>query len=167
MANLTLFRPANGQISTYDSPGSGSILLDFPAGGATLAREGEGLTFTFDDGSKINLEGFYTTYSSENVPEFLVDGQAFSGKDFFTALGHGELMPAAGPPNAERSAPHNEFADASLASGVEHLDGLDWQMQSAAPGVDTLATENLLVRDDSIQGPGAPESGGSGWGDSV
>ncbi len=162
MANLTLFRPANGQISTYDSPGSGSILLDFPAGGATLAREGEGLTFTFDDGSKINLEGFYTTYSSENVPEFLVDGQAFSGKDFFTALGHGELMPAAGPPNAERSAPHNEFADASLASGVEHLDGLDWQMQSAAPGVDTLATENLLVRDDSIQGPGAPESGGGG-----
>ena len=162
MANLTLSRPENGQINTFDSSGNGQILLNFLPAEATLAREGEDLTFTFDDGSKINLEGFYSTHSSENVPEFQVDGQTLSGKDFFMALGQDDLMPAAGPPSSERSAPYNEFADSSLASGVDHLGGLDWQMQSEAPVVDTLMPENLLVRGGGGQGPGAPAGGGGG-----
>ena len=97
MANLNLFRPSSGQHSVFHSTGNEAVILNFPAGEATLGREGEALTFTFDDGGTLALEGFYTTYTSSNVPGFLVDGQALSGKEFFAALGHDDLMPAAGP----------------------------------------------------------------------
>ncbi|MDD4701298.1 MAG: hypothetical protein PHI96_03675 [Desulfovibrio sp.] len=160
MADLILTRPLGGQQTVVNNVAEGSIVLDFPATDATLGREGNALTFTFEGGAKINLEGFYSDYSSENTPNFLVDGQAIAGKDFFSALGQDDLMPAAGPASVDRSSHYVEHADSSLETGVNHLDGLDWQMQNAVAVGDTLATENLFVRGDSDQA-GGPGGGGT------
>ena len=102
MANIHLTRPKFGQQTTITNAAEDSIVLDFPTTDATLGREGDALTFTFEDGAKIRLDGFYTDYTSENTPDFIVDGQMVSGKDFFSALGQDDLMPAAGPTAATR-----------------------------------------------------------------
>lgn len=164
MANLNLFRPSSGQHSVFHSTGNEAVILNFPAGEATLGREGEALTFTFDDGGTLALEGFYTTYTSSNVPEFLVDGQALSGKEFFAALGHDDLMPAAGPAGVERGARYNEFAESSLAEGVDHLDGLDWQMQPLFASETEFPAEGLLAASGGggdTPGPGPDPDGGT------
>ena len=132
MANIHLTRPKFGQQTTITNAAEDSIVLDFPTTDATLGREGDALTFTFEDGAKIRLDGFYTDYTSENTPDFIVDGQMVSGKDFFSALGQDDLMPAAGPTAATRNAHYTEHADSSLDSGIDHLGGLDWSMQTAS-----------------------------------
>lgn len=152
MADLFLTRPQGGQQTTVANIAEQRIVLDFPAADATLARDGNALTFTFEGGAKISLEGFYSNYTSANTPDFLVDGQAVSGKDFFSALGQDDLMPAAGPTSGERSSHYEEHADSSLDTGIDHLGGLDWSMQAAGVAADTLATDGLLARDGS--GPG-------------
>lgn len=162
MANFHLTRPQFGQQTTIANTSEDRIVLDFPATESTVGREGNALTFTFEDGAKITLDGFYTDYTSENTPEFIVDGQMVSGKDFFSALGQDDLMPAAGPTTATRNAHYTEHADSSLDSGIDHLGGLDWSMQTASVVQDTLAMDSQLVRDDGGQGPDAPGTGGGG-----
>ncbi|MFT4301506.1 MAG: hypothetical protein QM579_07115, partial [Desulfovibrio sp.] len=146
MADLILNRPQSGQQAVVGNVAEGRIVLDFPAADATLARDGNALTFTFEGGAKISLDGFYSDYTSANTPDFLVDGQEVSGKDFFSALGQDDLMPAAGPSSAERSSHYAEHADSSLDAGIDHLGGLDWGMQTAGVAADTLATDGLLAR---------------------
>lgn len=164
MANIHLTRPQFGQQTAITNAAEDSIVLDFPTTDATLGREGDALTFTFEDGAKIRLDGFYTDYTSENTPDFIVDGQMVSGKDFFSALGQDDLMPAAGPTAATRNAHYTEHADSSLDSGIDHLGGLDWSMQTASVAQDTLATDSQLGRDDGGQGPEVPGTGGGGGG---
>ncbi len=149
MADLVLTRPQGGQHTVLGNIAEDRIVLDFPATDATLARDGNALTFTFEGGAKISLDGFYSEYTSENTPDFLVEGQAVSGKDFFSALGQDDLMPAAGPTSAERSSHYAEHADSSLDAGIDHLGGLDWGMQTAGVAADTLAADGLLARDGS------------------
>ncbi len=149
MADLVLTRPQGGQQTVVGNIAEGRIVLDFPAADATLARDGNALTFTFEGGAKISLDGFYSDYTSANTPDFLVEGQAVSGKDFFSALGQDDLMPAAGPTSAERSSHYAEHADSSLDAGIDHLGGLDWGMQTAGVAADTLAADGLLARDGS------------------
>ncbi len=164
MADVILTRPQSGQQTVVGNGGEQRIVLDFPATDASLAREGDALTFTFEGGEKISLDGFYSDYTSENMPDFLVEGLTVSGKDFFTALGHDDLMPAAGPAGAERSAPYNEFADSSLASGVDHLDGLDWQMQTLNAAESEFPADGLLTISDGAGGGAGAGAGGGGGG---
>ena len=95
MANIHLTRPQFGQQTTIANSSEDRIVLDFPATESTVGREGNALTFTFEDGAKISLDGFYTDYTSENTPDFIVDGQMVSGKDFFSALGQDDRNPPA------------------------------------------------------------------------
>lgn len=73
------------------------------------------------------MTGFYTTYNSEEMPDFEVDGTTISGADFFTAMNEPDLMPAAGPATVTVAdgARYHEYANSSLLGGIDHLGGLD------------------------------------------
>lgn len=125
MANTVLSRPATGGHISIPAETGATIVLDFIATQSTLERSNDNLVFRFDDGADVVIENFYTTFGQQDIPQFEVDGQLVSGADFFNAFGP-DLIPAAGPDAAsQRSARYNENADSDLASGVDHLDGLD------------------------------------------
>lgn len=128
MANLMLNKPTAGQQAILtDFAEDDRLVLGFSPSDATMERTGDNLVFTFDDGSTLVLQDFYTAYTGETVPDFEVDGAELSGEDFFAAL-NSDLMPAAGPAagaNAARNARYNEYSDANLLNGVDRLGGLD------------------------------------------
>ena len=127
MADIRLAKPAAGTTQTVPSAPNGRFIFDFPADAATLTRNGDDLVLTFEDGSSIQLQGFYTTYSKEEMPSFQVEGVEISGQDFFAALGE-DLMPAAGPAagsSASRSGRYNEYGGSDLLDGLDHLGRLD------------------------------------------
>ena len=127
MADIRLAKPAAGTTQTIPSAPDGRFVFDFPADAATLTRSGDNLVLTFEDGASIQLQGFYTTYSKEEMPSFQVDGVEISGQDFFAALGE-DLMPAAGPAagsSAARGGRYNEYGGSDLLDGIDHLGRLD------------------------------------------
>ena len=127
MADIRLAKPAAGTTQTVPSAPNGRFIFDFPADAATLTRNGDDLVLTFEDGSSIRLQGFYTTYSKEEMPSFQVEGVEISGQDFFAALGE-DLMPAAGPAagsSASRGGRYNEYGGSDLLDGIDHLGRLD------------------------------------------
>ncbi|WP_308621801.1 hypothetical protein [uncultured Desulfovibrio sp.] len=147
MADIRLAKPAAGAAETVPCAPEARFVFDFPATDATLARDGDNLAIQFEDGSRLNLEGFYTEYNEENLPSFSIDGTEVAAADFFAAMNEPDLMPAAGPgagtPTGGR---FHEWGDASLADGLEHLDGLD------------LSTGRAFTFDDTLNAVGgAPE----------
>ncbi|MDY5429581.1 VCBS domain-containing protein, partial [Desulfovibrio sp.] len=127
MADIRLAKPVAGTTQTVSSAPDGRFIFDFPADAATLTRNGDDLVLSFEDGSSIQLQGFYTTYSKEEMPSFQVDGVEISGQDFFAALGE-DLMPAAGPAasnSASRGGRYNEYGGSDLLDGIDHLGRLD------------------------------------------
>ena len=127
MADIRLAKPVAGTTQTVPSAPDGRFIFDFPADAATLTRNGDDLVLSFEDGSSIQLQGFYTTYSKEEMPSFQVEGVEISGEDFFAALGE-DLMPAAGPANANnasRDGRYNEYGNSDLLDGIDHLGRLD------------------------------------------
>ena len=127
MADIRLAKPVAGTTQTVPSAPDGRFIFDFPADAATLTRSGDNLVLTFEDGASIQLQGFYTTYSKEEMPSFQVEGVEISGQDFFAALGE-DLMPAAGPAagsSASRSGRYNEYGGNDLLDGLDHLGRLD------------------------------------------
>mgnify|MGYP002535732473 CR=1 FL=1 len=127
MADIRLAKPAAGTTQTVPSAPDGRFIFDFPADAATLTRNGDDLVLTFEDGAAIQLQGFYTTYSKEEMPSFQMDGVEISGQDFFAALDE-DLMPAAGPASgssAARGGRYNEYGGSDLLDGLDHLGRLD------------------------------------------
>ena len=127
MADIRLAKPAAGTTQTVPSAPDGRFIFDFPADAATLTRNGDDLVLSFEDGASIQLQGFYTTYSKEEMPSFQVEGVEISGQDFFAALGE-DLMPAAGPAassSASRGGRYNEYGGSDLLDGIDHLGRLD------------------------------------------
>ena len=127
MADIRLAKPVAGTTQTVPSAPDGRFIFDFPADAATLTRNGDDLVLSFEDGSSIRLQGFYTTYSKEEMPSFQVEGVEISGQDFFAALGEA-LMPAAGPAagsSASRGGRYNEYGGSDLLDGIDHLGRLD------------------------------------------
>ena len=135
MADLTLRHPANGANQVIPSEKFDHIAFDFPSDSVVLSKEGKDLLLSFEDGSRITLTDFYTTFSKESIPDFIVDGTSVSGSEFFAALNEPDLMPAAGPAVAASNADggrFHEYTDASLMDGVERLGGLDLGLNRAA-----------------------------------
>ena len=135
MADLTLRHPANGANQVIPSEKFDHIAFDFPSDSVVLSKEGSDLLLSFEDGSRITLTDFYTTFSKDSIPDFIVDGTSVSGSEFFAALNEPDLMPAAGPAVAASNADggrFHEYTDASLMDGVERLGGLDLGLNRAA-----------------------------------
>ncbi|MBR2609801.1 MAG: calcium-binding protein, partial [Desulfovibrio sp.] len=147
MADIRLAKPAAGTTQTIPSAPDGRFIFDFPADAATLTRNGDDLVLTFEDGSSIQLQGFYTTYSKEEMPSFQVEGVEISGQDFFAALGE-DLMPAAGPAasSASRSGRYNEYGGSDLLDGIDHLGRLDIGFD----GGTSFETDRVAVGEGSV-----------------
>ena len=142
MNTIILAHPTAGQHTTVKATPGSRLSMDFVLEEATVERQGENLVFVFDDGSSILIEDFYVDFTGENLPEFEVGGQILSGSDFFAALGP-DLTPAAGP-EAARSARYNEMGNADLASGIDHLDGLDMSIPGSAVSMESQLAAPLM-----------------------
>ncbi len=70
----------------------------FDSRAAIFEKSDVNLVIAFDNGSLLILENFYSVYSSELLPEFVIDGKNLAGGEFFASL-DSNLMPAAGPVN--------------------------------------------------------------------
>lgn len=158
MADIRLAKPAAGTTQTVPSAPDGRFIFDFPADAATLTRNGDDLVLSFEDGSSIQLQGFYTTYSKDEMPSFQVEGVEISGQDFFAALGE-DLMPAAGPAassSASRGGRYNEYGGSDLLDGIDHLGrldiGFDGGTQLATGTVEPSAPEVDIDYDVTITG---------------
>lgn len=79
------------------------------------------LSSLLNDGKSITLSDFYVNYTSENLPDFFIEGTLIDGEAFFAALGD-ELQPAAGSA-ASMDASGGDSVNA-LADGLEDLDVL-------------------------------------------
>ncbi len=165
MRTITLSRPAASQQTLVAATPDTKITLNFPADQASLERAEDDLLFTFDDGSSIRIDNFYTEYNKDNAPDFEIDGQLISSADFFNSFGP-DLAPAAGPAaGSERSARYSQWSDSALMDGINHLDGLDSEFDSA--GVNSLNNVSSLGLIASVSpvgettlNPLAPEPGG-------
>ena len=157
---ISLTKPQANIQSVFTPQGNDVIVLDFATSDATLARVDDNLTFTFEDGSKIVLNGFYNTYNSENMPTFDVDGAIIDGETFFAALDATDLMPAAGPTQqAVEGSSFNEFANADLIDGVDALSGLTLGNAGAGNGASQLAGAGAatVAAAGAVAGVTAPE----------
>ena len=128
MADIILNKPEAGTQAVFEAAGDSRIDLNFPTDQATLERSGNDLIFRFDDGSTVVLRDFYTAYTKDSMPDFVLEGTPIAGEQFFTALNEPDLMPAAGPAANAASADggrFREYADDALINGVNRLDGLD------------------------------------------
>ena len=126
MPDVRLVKPAVGVPQNIVCEPQSRFIFDFPMDAATLSRVDDHLVLTFDDGSTIRLENFYTAYSGENMPSFSVDGAEISGQDFFTAMNEPDLMPAAGPTaQVADGAGFREYENMALLDGLDRLGGLD------------------------------------------
>ncbi|MBP3730623.1 MAG: hypothetical protein J6I40_04035, partial [Mailhella sp.] len=97
MADLHLARPVAGAIQNISSSPDTRFVFDFATDESTMSKSGEDLVFSFGDGSKVILQNFYSTYNSESLPSFAMQGVDVAAADFFAALKQEDLMPAAGP----------------------------------------------------------------------
>lgn len=126
MADIILAKPEAGTRSVVQSVENARIQLNFMTGDALLERSGDDLVFSFEDGSIIVIQDFYTAYTRESVPDFILDGAQIAGADFFAALNLDELMPAAGPAaSTAEGGRFHEYANTELIDGLDRLDGLD------------------------------------------
>ena len=128
MADIILNKPEAGTQAVFEAAGDSRIDLNFPTDQATLERSGNDLIFRFDDGGTVALRDFYTAYTKESIPDFVIEGTPIAGEQFFMALNEPDLMPAAGPAANASNADggrFREYTDATLIDGVNRLDGLD------------------------------------------
>ena len=142
MADIRLAKPVAGASQTVVCEPEARFIFDFPTDAATLSRSGDNLVITFEDGSTLQLENFYTAYSSENMPSFSVEGAEISGEDFFMAMNEPDLMPAAGPLRVVGSDGNgnrfHDFLNTALLEGLDRLGGLDigWGGGDVFPDID-------------------------------
>ena len=99
MADIILNKPEAGTQAVFEAAGDSRIDLNFPTDQATLERSGNDLIFRFDDGSTVVLRDFYTAYTKDSMPDFVIEGTPIAGEQFFTALNEPDLMPAAASAN--------------------------------------------------------------------
>ena len=130
MADIQLTKPAANQTQTVTSASDARFVLNFSTGDAKLSKSenGENLVMTFDDGAKIEVEGFYTTFNKDSLPTLQVGGADITGEQLAAVLGE-DLMPAAGPGARQAAMPaggrFRSFADADLNGGLDRLGGLE------------------------------------------
>ncbi len=154
---LVLRKPSEEQQITTTPPKDAVLVLDFDISGVTLTRvnahgrshdEGSSLLFTFNDDSKLLLTDFYTAYTKDNMPIFMVEGTLIDGADFFAALDE-ELMPAAGSgSDATGSGSVVGFLSTLIYdSGVSSLDGLEATLTASvtSPELKTHTTEGGTI----------------------
>ena len=129
-ANLIrLTQPGSGQtIVVPVDQANMRMALGFMPDPNAVEKNGQNLEFTFEDGGKIVLEGYYDHFQSKTLPVMVLDGgDELPGEDFLASLRE-DLLTAAGP-GAGAGAPGSgagEYADdpGALINGVDRLGDL-------------------------------------------
>ncbi len=139
MSDILVQKPQAGQVVTLAPQAEDRLVLEFNTNDALLTRAEDNLIFSFDDGSRIEMQDFYVAYTSENMPTFIIDNAVVDGQSFFAALGE-ELMPAAG----NQSSPQGSgtgvgLEGGSLLAGVDRLGRTDQERTSSEQDNDNLA----------------------------
>lgn len=141
MADTSISRPQAGQHIVLEQAAGNRLIFDFPTDQAMLDKVDNNLVLTFDDGSTVTLQDFYTAYTKDTLPEFVIDGQPVAGEQFFAALGE-DLMPAAGPAAGPAVAPGAgsgaAFGAVDFLGGLTRLGGLDIGFPMESDITDTL-----------------------------
>lgn len=127
-AETVLLAPVAGQDLRIDVVAGARYLLDFQTDTAALERSGEDLVFSFPDGARIVLAGFFAETPTGALPDFVLpEGETLSGHDFLAAIDP-DLLPAAGPGAGAGGASGGvgEYDDnaGNLIDGVDRLDPL-------------------------------------------
>ena len=119
---IQLLRPSAGQSVVVPVGPDAKLEFTFDQTAADLNKDGQNLEFTFADGSKLTLAGFYDHFGDNaQPPTLVVQGNELPGEAFLAALNNPDLMPAAGPAGGVLSS-GGGYGDAVL-SGVEGMDG--------------------------------------------
>jgi len=136
--NITLIRPGAGQSVTLQVGPDARLEFAFGQGEADLGKEGQNLVFTFPDGGKLVLEGFYDNFGDDAQPPVLiVDGAVLESEDFLAAQGDPDLMPATGPDAALIMMGHGLY-EAVMLGGVQGMNALG---KLGFDGMAPIATE--------------------------
>ena len=101
MADIRLVKPQANAVHNVSCATGNRFVLDFPSDAALFAKDGDDLVLSFEDGSSIRLQDFYTTYSKEEMPSFEMEGAEISGEGF------------------------NQYGNVELLQGIDRLGGLD------------------------------------------
>ena len=81
----TVFLDLSERSYSVDCASESRFVFNFPAGEAEVSRSGEDLVFLLENGISVTLEGFYSSYSAQNMPVFEVEGLEVAGEDFLAA----------------------------------------------------------------------------------
>ncbi len=148
MADILLQKPAAGQTTSLLPQSEDRLVFEFDSAEATLTRDGDNLVMSFEDGASVNLTDFYVSYTSENMPTFLIQGTEVDGESFFAALDE-ELMPAAGAGagTPQGSGSSVDTIAGSLLAGIDRLGRLDQEYPD--PGFEDEIPEGAGVVDNA------------------
>lgn len=145
MNAIMLNRPPAGQQKTIPAAIGDRFVINFSPDLISMDNANKDLAFHFDDGSSIRIVNFYQVYSEKTAPEFEVSGDVIPGKEFFRIFAP-DLLPAEGNEAAVREAHMGDYGNnADMASGVWHLDGLDYQSAMSQSPADITLEQPLLT----------------------
>jgi len=141
MPTTQVIRPEAGQTTTVRIDSDNMRLsLGFEPDPNAVAKNGQDLEFTFEDGGKVVLEGYYDHFASKTLPVMVLEsGDELEGEDFLASLRE-DLLTAAGP-GAGAGAPGGGAGDysddaGSLIDGIGRLGSLGtiyWGYDSEVP----------------------------------
>lgn len=147
---IRLTAPAADEIVTVQNATGLKLALDFAPDAATLDKTGQDLTFTFPDGGRIVVSGFFTQLEGGDIPVFVVEGQDLPGDSFLSAF-NAELLPAAGPGGgATGSGGVGDYTDdpGALVGSVDRLGTLD--PLPFARGIEPIPLTDAGLVDDGV-----------------
>ena len=156
MADIILNKPEAGTQAVFEAAGDSRIDLNFPTDQATLERSGNDLIFRFDDGSTVVLRDFYTAYTKDSMPDFVIEGTPIAGEQFFTALNEPDLMPAAGPAANAASATRGAACAATIPPTTRRPSASAARSASSNPACSPAAMNSTRASPPCPAGPPAP-----------
>ncbi len=133
MATLNLTTPVANQnnIIKIDNTYT-QIDFNFELSDVLFEKVDNNLELYFSESdSTIVLEDFYSVYSSDNMPEFLMAEGLISGEDFFAAL-DSSLMPAAGNENTTITNETHSRSDMNFENLSDSVDALDGNVEGGS-----------------------------------
>ncbi len=135
---LKLIQPSPGTTVTIPIDAENTLLgLGFAPDPNNVAQNGQDLEFSFEDGGKIVLQGYYDHFTSKTLPVMVTDsGDQLPGEQFLASLRE-DLLTRAGPAagSGSPSSGSGEYADdaGNLLGGVDRLGSLGtihWNRQA-------------------------------------
>ena len=128
-SSILLSQPTSGQTVVVPVDAENMrMTLGFAPDPSAVEKNGQDLEFTFEDGGRLVLEGYYNHFESKTLPVMVTEeGDELPGEDFLASLNE-DLLTAAGPSvgSSNVGSGSGEYSDdpGSLIDGVNRLGSL-------------------------------------------